>query len=306
MNKKVVIISVSIAALALIVLVYIMISANTSKPIRDVSGKSDLLASADKSIASGDESSAVKDLKILIARSPESKQAEEAYFKLASIYEERKALIEARDAYKSIIEKFPASNNVSKAQALLDNINIKILFSNIITADSALYEIKKGDSLTKIAKLFNTTIDLIMRSNNLSDKNIKFGKSIKVPKTKFSIVVDKSQNVLILKSDNEIIKTYQVSTGKDSSTPAGNFLIINKIIDPTWYTAGAAVPSGSPGNILGTRWMGISKQGYGIHGTTEPQAIGQSVTSGCVRMRNEEVEELYTIVPIGTEVVIVE
>ena len=56
--------------------------------------------------------------------------------------------------------------------------------------------------------------------------------------------------------------------------------------------------------VLGTRWMGFDITGYGIHGTTEPDKIGQQVTAGCVRMRNEEVEELYTLIPVGTEVTI--
>lgn len=66
------------------------------------------------------------------------------------------------------------------------------------------------------------------------------------------------------------------------------------------------VPFGDPKNILGSRWMGISHPGYGIHGTTEPGSIGKNVTAGCVRLKNEDVEELYSIVPEGTEVVIVD
>ncbi len=117
--------------------------------------------------------------------------------------------------------------------------------------------------------------------------------------------MDKSQNILTLKSGQEIIKTYRVSTGKDSCTPVGTFKIINKIIDPPWYKEpGVMIPSGDPKNVLGSRWLGISKESYGIHGTTQPELIGQSVTEGCVRMRNAEVEELYILVPEGTEVVI--
>jgi lipoprotein-anchoring transpeptidase ErfK/SrfK len=66
------------------------------------------------------------------------------------------------------------------------------------------------------------------------------------------------------------------------------------------------VPADSPKNILGSRWLGLSEKSYGIHGTTEPQSIGRQVTSGCVRMRNSDVEELYQIVPEGTEVVIID
>jgi lipoprotein-anchoring transpeptidase ErfK/SrfK len=77
-------------------------------------------------------------------------------------------------------------------------------------------------------------------------------------------------------------------------------------MNPTWFKAGAVVPAASPENILGTRWMGLDKPGYGIHGTTDPQSLGKQVTQGCVRLSNRDVEELYTIVPLGTEVTIIE
>ena len=147
---------------------------------------------------------------------------------------------------------------------------------------------------------------MIARANGLNNDVVRLGKKLKISKIKFSIVVDKSQNILTLKSGGEIFKTYHVSTGKNSCTPVGNFKITNKLMNPVWYTAGAVVPPDSPKNILGSRWMGISQPGYGIHGTTQPQSIGKSVTAGCVRVRNAEVEELYSIVPEGTEVVIVD
>jgi lipoprotein-anchoring transpeptidase ErfK/SrfK len=85
----------------------------------------------------------------------------------------------------------------------------------------------------------------------------------------------------------------------------GTFKIVNKLPNPTWFKAGAVLPSDSPENILGSRWLGLDKKGYGIHGTTMPQDLGKQVTAGCVRMKNEEVEELYDIVGTGTEVTVV-
>jgi len=66
------------------------------------------------------------------------------------------------------------------------------------------------------------------------------------------------------------------------------------------------IPPGDPENILGTRWMGLDKESYGIHGTTDPKSLGLQATAGCVRMRNSEVEQLYSIVPVGTEVTIID
>ena len=215
-------------------------------------------------------------------------------------------LLKAKETYQKIIEKFPNSDVIIKAEEGLGNANAAILASSIMTPDSFSYEVQKGDSLTKIARKFNTTAELIAKANGLNNGVVRLGRKIKISKIKFSIVVDKSQNILTLKSGGEVFKTYHVSTGKNSCTPVGNFKITNKLINPVWYTAGAVVPPDSPKNILGSRWMGISQPGYGIHGTTQPQSIGKSVTAGCVRMKNSDVEELYSIVPEGTEVIIVD
>jgi len=215
-------------------------------------------------------------------------------------------LFEAKSIYQKLINDFSNSSEVINWQKKVEEINIKLLFSAQLTPKSILYEIKPGDTLTKIAKEFKTTTDLIKKGNGLRDDTIVPGRKIKVWAAPFSIVVDKSQNTLILKTDEEIIKTYIVSTGKNNSTPVGTFKIVNKLTNPTWFKAGIVVPSTSPENILGSRWLGFDLPGYGIHGTTEPQSLGRQVTQGCVRMSNPEVEELYTIIPLGTEVTIVD
>lgn len=219
--------------------------------------------------------------------------------------EMKNSLLEAKTVYQKLINEFPGSNEIMSWQKKIEDTNIKLLFSSTITPKTVLYEIKPGDTLTKIAKEYKTTTELIMKSNNLADGKIFPKKKIKIWTAPFNMLVDKSQNTLILKTEEEIVKTYVVSTGKDNSSPVGTFKIVNKLVNPPWFKTGAVVPAGSPENILGTRWMGFDLAGYGIHGTTEPQSLGRQVTQGCVRMANPEVEELYTIIPVGTEVTIV-
>jgi lipoprotein-anchoring transpeptidase ErfK/SrfK len=215
-------------------------------------------------------------------------------------------LASAQAIYQKLVNDFPGSAEAMSWQKKAEDINIKLLFSPVVTPDSVLYEIKPGDTLNKIAKEFNTTVDLIKKSNNLSSDNIIPGKKIKVWTKPFSMLVDKSQNILMLKSGEEVFKTYIVSTGANNSTPIGTFKIVNKLENPTWYKAGAVVAPGSPQNILGSRWLGLSLSSYGIHGTTDPASLGKQVTQGCVRLSNSDVEELYIIVPLGSEVTIVD
>lgn len=215
-------------------------------------------------------------------------------------------LSEAKTIYQRLINEFPDAGEILSWQKKLEELNIKLLFSPTLTSGSILYEIKPGDNLVKIAREFKTTVELIKKNNNLTDDKILPGKKIKVWTAPFSMLVDKSQNNLILKTNEEVIKTYIVSTGLNNSTPVGNFKITNKLPNPTWFKAGAVVPSNSPENILGSRWLGFDLPGYGIHGTTDPQSLGKQVTQGCVRMSNSDVEELYTIIAVGTEVTIID
>ena len=172
--------------------------------------------------------------------------------------------------------------------------------------ESSPYTVVAGDSLYEIAKKNGTTVELLKTLNSLKGDLIHPGDKLKIVKGTFSIQVDKSDNVLTLLLDDRVLKQYKVATGSEEKTKAGTFKIVNKLENPTWYKAGAVVPPDSPENILGTRWLGFDLAGYGIHGTTEPETIGQHVTSGCVRMVNHDVEELYSLVPTGTQVLITE
>ena len=221
--------------------------------------------------------------------------------------EKRSDFTGLKSVYQKLINDFSGNKNVGAWQNKLDETNIRIILSSqAVPGLSQEYIIQPLDNLTKISKQFNTTVDLIKKINNLASDKINPGRKLKIWTGKFSVLADKSQNILMLKCNDEIIKTYNVSTGLNNSTPVGTFKITTKLVNPVWYKSGAVVPPDSPENILGTRWMGFDLEGYGIHGTTSPESIGTQATAGCVRMLNNEVEELYTFLPQGTEVTIVD
>ncbi len=169
---------------------------------------------------------------------------------------------------------------------------------------SIQYTIQSGDSLSALAKKHGVTVGHIKKANSLSSDKLMVGKSLSIPQSKLSVLIDKSDNKLYLNEDGKLLKTYLVSTGVNNSTPVGVFKATDKLENPTWYKTGAVIPAGSKENQLGTRWIGITAKGYGIHGTTEPEKLGQSVSAGCIRMKNEEVEDLYSLIPSGTEITI--
>jgi hypothetical protein len=127
------------------------------------------------------------------------------------------------------------------------------------------------------------------------------------------IVIHRGINRLVLFRGERWVRTFAVATGQAIyPTPLGHFDIVVKEMNPWWYppTQDAwakglkPVPPG-PGNPLGTRWMGLSAPGVGIHGTDEPWSIGHSESHGCVRMQVPDAEWLYTHVRVGTPVFIV-
>lgn len=126
------------------------------------------------------------------------------------------------------------------------------------------------------------------------------------------ILIDKSENRLYLYENGQVIREYPVATGSTATvTPVGTFSVVVKIPNPSWTNpqTGETVPGGDPANPLGSRWLGLSVGDtagtkYGIHGTNNPASIGQHITHGCVRMYPADVEELFDLVPVGTQVTI--
>jgi lipoprotein-anchoring transpeptidase ErfK/SrfK len=230
--------------------------------------------------------------------------ADDLYKQAQALMAEGK-MLESKVALEQIINEHPDFKNIEQAEQDLYMLNMKVLFSNIQTPKTVMHEVVVGDTLGKISKQYNVTMDMIKTSNGMSNDVVRVGQKLRIWTGKFTVSVSKSQNVLMLKSDEEIIKVYSVSTGANNSTPIGTFKIVNKIENPVWYKdTGAVIPPESPDNALGSRWLGFDMKGYGIHGTLQPDKIGQQVTAGCVRMRNADVEELYKILPYATEVVI--
>jgi len=230
---------------------------------------------------------------------------ERAIMKLAEIYEIKDMPVEAREYYNLFIKENPSSPLVPQFRKKAEALNMKILTSkDVEDQDYVTYEVMTGDSLGGIAKQYKTTIELIKKVNKLDSNIITPGQKLKVWNAKLSITVSKSQNILHLKNGDEIFKTYTVATGKNNSTPVGTFVIEEKLVSPPWYKMDKIVTADDDNYELGTRWLGLSKEGYGIHGTKHEDTIGNQVTKGCVRMKNKDVEELFDLVPVGTEVTI--
>jgi lipoprotein-anchoring transpeptidase ErfK/SrfK len=113
------------------------------------------------------------------------------------------------------------------------------------------------------------------------------------------IVVSIQDRKLALLAGDKVIKIWDTAVGAEASpSPSGNFIILNRLNQPYYYHPGKVIPSG-PSNPLGTRWLGLSLKGFGIHGTNAPGSIGKKASHGCIRMRNRDIEELFELVKAG-------
>ena len=112
---------------------------------------------------------------------------------------------------------------------------------------------------------------------------------VEAPKGTVSIIIKIPARLLELHDDGKIYKKYRIAVGKsDTPSPVGEWIVAWK--------------SYRSGDIFGTRFLALSVPwgGYGIHGTNQPWSIGRYASHGCIRMRNQDVEELFEWVPVGT------
>ena len=118
------------------------------------------------------------------------------------------------------------------------------------------------------------------------------------------IIISIADRQLAIIDHGQVLKTYPIAVGaRGTPSPNGDFVIINHAKDPIYRGGDMEIPPGKD-NPLGTRWMGLSLKGYGIHGTNVQSSVGKAVSHGCFRMRKQDVEELYTLVHVGDTVLV--
>jgi L,D-transpeptidase catalytic domain len=116
------------------------------------------------------------------------------------------------------------------------------------------------------------------------------------------VVVSVQDRKLAVTESGNVLAIFPIAVGAPSSpSPSGEFTIVTRVQNPSYYHRGSVIPSGKE-NPVGTRWLGLNKKGYGIHGTNAPHSIGQAASHGCIRLRNQDVERLFTLLEIGDRV----
>jgi hypothetical protein len=148
---------------------------------------------------------------------------------------------------------------------------------------------------------------LIERANRIKGF-LQPGQVVKIPTDPVRVVVDLEACWALFLMGDEVAAAWPIGIGRPGEeTPAGSFTAKNKLENPPWMKEGQEpIPFGDLRNPLGTRWIGWCREGaktsYGFHGTWDPESIGRASSDGCVRLLNEDVEELFQILPEGAAI----
>ncbi len=166
------------------------------------------------------------------------------------------------------------------------------------------YVVKSNDQFAVFARRYNVPWEYLAKLNHVDPKKIQPGQQLKVIKGPFSAIVELNGFLLTLHAYGYYVRSYPIGIGKDGATPLGKFTVLKKVKNPQYTDPqGNVIDGGDPNNPLGVRWLDLGNS-YGIHGTIAPNSIGKAESRGCLRLRNEDVEEVYDMLAVGSEVTI--
>ena len=183
------------------------------------------------------------------------------------------------------------------------------------------HTVKSGENFSRIASKNHTTYEMIKLLSGFSRKHnanrLNVGQNLRLLPGPWHIVIEKEAKLLKLYAvrdkKEKLFAVWDIGIGRQKTTPAGEFVVCGRIYNPSWTAPdGSIIAFGKPENPLGTRFLKLARQatptqpanGLGIHGTNDEASVTKSLSSGCIRMRNADVEILTSIVPSKTRVTI--
>lgn len=237
-------------------------------------------------------------------------------------------LVQARVVLSDALRGGVLSNDqADQVRATAAALNEGLVFGPEITPGdphTRLYEIKPGDALSRISGRENTGTSwrFIQRINDISDPaRIRVGQRIKLVQGPFHARVDKQNHRLDIwlgEPDQAVyVRSFDVGLGEFGSTPLGAFRVRRggKLVNPEWRNprTGEYFASSNPENPIGEFWIGLDgiephnlqERGFGVHGTIDPESIGEDRSMGCVRLADGDIDLLYEMLSEGQSLVVV-
>lgn len=171
------------------------------------------------------------------------------------------------------------------------------------------YIMQFGDRFEQIAARYQLSPQYLARLNRVDPAQVRSGHALKVLQGPFSAVIDLSDMDLTVHSNGYYLVRMNVGLGANAAVEPGSFKVVEKVVNPPFRSVEGSVSGGDPENPLGTRLLTLKddlgeKIDLGIHGTNNPGMIGQIGSHGCIRLNNREMEALFDLVVVGSEVTV--
>jgi hypothetical protein len=216
------------------------------------------------------------------------------------------------------------SDEQDRARQTLTDLNARLVFGPDIVPDDPFvtkYTVKAGDSLQAIAQRGSVDWRFIQRINRLPSERIRIDQSLKLITGVFHAVVHKPafrMDLYLSDSagpDRVYVRSMRTGLGEFNATPEGVFTVKprSRLINPRWVNprTGEVFEPDDPRNPIGEHWIGLlgasenihGLESYGIHGTIDPDSIGQEKSMGCVRLRPEDVALVWELLAEGRSTV---
>jgi lipoprotein-anchoring transpeptidase ErfK/SrfK len=237
------------------------------------------------------------------------------------LVKENKPVEARRVLTEALVAAGLAQEDAARLRNELTAINQRLVFSpEIVSSDPFVtgYQVQSGDALSKTPRKVGAQVDwrFIQRINKINDPaRLQVGQRLKVVKGPFHAVVDKPAFRLDLYmgegSDRVFVASFPVGLGEYGATPEGEFIVKphSKLEDPAWTNprTNEHFAANDPRNPLGEHWIGLvgvsdnirGLEGYGLHGTIEPDSIGQERSMGCVRMGDDDIRLMFEVLMEG-------
>jgi lipoprotein-anchoring transpeptidase ErfK/SrfK len=234
---------------------------------------------------------------------------------------EQGQVVEGRTVLSKLLTGHPPLSPVDEQHIrdVLTSVNQELVFSPKITPGDPLverYVVQSGDRLARVAPRYKVTYQLVEQINRISAQNLQADRPIKLIKGPFFAVVSKSQfRMDIYLMDQQgvpvYVRSFPVGLGENDSTPTGTWVIKkgSKTVNPDWRNprTGEYFKADDPKNPIGEYWLALEglddntrdKQGFGIHGTIEPDSIGRMMSLGCIRLNAADIEQVFKLLVDG-------
>jgi hypothetical protein len=208
------------------------------------------------------------------------------------------------------------ADQAKQITALLDQLAGTVIYSRKHFLEPP-YVTQQGDTLDRVAQKYSIPWQLLASINGLTppaapggqsaakDQPLPAGMELKVVRGPFNAVVQLDKHELTLMVQNRYAGRFPIGVGRDQPKLDGEYTIRDKVLNPTYYGPdGVNIGPNDPKNPLGGAWIGLSDR-IGIHGASDPQAIGRDDNRGTICVRQRDLQDLYGILSVGSRVTVV-